>query len=240
MKYSNKLRVPFSQTGVSDGISVIGAAQIIEDSVCAFFAAFGKDNATLKKEYGALWVFVKNKFQRRAFTTWNEEITVESYLTVKTAATVVVDTAVKNSEGEIAVAARTELCVVDLGNKRIRRISSVDFPENIAVYDSVFGFEFNRFELTRLEKKYGFTVPSTSIDLCGHLNNVEYLRFVLNATSAETEIFRPVREIEINFVAQACEGEKLTLFGGECGANEFFEIKSGEMSVARCRVFRGG
>ena len=104
----------------------------------------------------------------------------------------------------------------------------------------VLRFEFTRFEFTRLEKKYGFTVPSTSIDLCGHLNNVEYLRFVLNATSAETEIFRPVREIEINFVAQACEGEKLTLFGGECGANEFFEIKSGEMSVARCRVFRGG
>ena len=240
MKYVCNTRVPFSETGAIEGLSVIGAAQIIEDCVCAFFAAIGKTNEILKAEYNALWVFVKNKVTKRALAKWNEDITVESFFTNKTAATVVVDTIVKNSKGETALAARTELCVIDLTTQRVRRISSIDFPEDVGIYPSVAGFDFARFPAVDMREKYKFNVPSTSIDLCGHVNNVEYLRFVLNATSAETEIFRPVREIEINFVAQACEGEKLTLFGGECGANEFFEIKSGEMSVARCRVFRGG
>lgn len=240
MKYVYKGRVPFSQTGVVNGFSVIGAAQIVEDSVCAFFAAFGKDNVTLSTEYNALWVFVKNKFQTRAPAFWNEDVTVESFLTKKTAATIVVDTIVKNSKGETAITARTEICVIDLDSQRIRRISSIDFPQDVEVYPSVAGFDFERFSPVKLREEYKFNVPSTSIDLCGHVNNVEYLRFILNATSVEKEITRPVRETEINFVAQAREGEILTVFGGENGKDEFYEIKSGEKVVARCKLSRGG
>ena len=235
MKYVYNSRVPFSGTGATNGFSVIGAAQIVEDSVCAFFATFGKDNVTLSTKYNALWVFVKNKFQKRAQVSWNENITVESFLTHKTAATVVVDTVVKNSEGETAIAARTELCVIDLDTQRIRRISSVDFPEDVAVYPSSAGFDFERFSPVKLREEYSFNVPSTSIDLCGHVNNVEYLRFILNATSVEREINHPVRETEINFVAQSREGENLTVFGGD----EFYEIKSGEKTVVRCKLSRG-
>lgn len=239
MKYVYGGRVPFSQTGATEGFSVIGAAQIVEDGVCAFFAAFGKDNVTLSTEYNALWVFVKNKFQRRAPVKWNENITVESFLTDKTAATVVVDTVVKNSEGETAIAARTEVCVIDLDSQRIRRISSVDFPEDVGIYPSPAGFGFTRFPTVGLREEYKFYVPSTSIDMCGHVNNVEYLRFILNATSVEKEKTRPVRETEINFVAQAREGEELTVFSAEDGEGEFYEIKSGEKVVARCKLSRG-
>ena len=239
MKYVCSGRVPFSQTGVTEGFSVIGAAQIVEDSVCAFFAAFGKDNVTLSTKYNALWVFVKNKFQKRATVSWNEDITVECCFTEITKATVVVDTVVKNSKGETAIAARTELCVIDLDTQRIRRISSVDFPEDIEIYPSVTGFDFTRFPAATLREEYKFNVPSTSIDLCGHVNNVEYLRFILNATSVEKEVDSPVRETEINFVAQAREGEMLTVFGGENGVDEFYEIRSGDKVVARCKLSRG-
>ena len=238
MKFVCKTRVPFSQTGVSDGLSVIGAAQIIEDNVCAFFAAFGKDSVSLLKNYNSHWIFVKNRFEKRAPTVWNEEITVESYLTEKNAATVVVDTMVRNSENEIAVASRTEACVLDLAAQRVRRVSSVDFPD-IETYKSEAGFGFTRFNAAAPEKAYSFTVPSTSIDFGRHLNNVEYLRFVLNAASVDKEIAFPVREAEINYLYQAREGDTLTLYSGEyCGA-EFYEIKNGGQTVARCAISRG-
>ena len=238
MKYSNKFRIPFSQTGVTDGISVIGAAQIVEDSVCAFFASFGKDNFTVSKRYGAMWVFVRNKFRRYAFAGWNEEISVMSYVTEKTAAKVIVDTQAKNAKGETVLSARTELCVIDIAAQRIRRVASVDFPENIGIYPSVAGFDFTRPETPALKENYRFIVPSTSIDLCGHLNNAEYFRFILNATGAEKEIARPVSDAEINFVSQAREGEELTVYCGESAAGEFYELKSGEKTVARCVLSR--
>lgn len=240
MKYLFKTRIPFSQMGIYDDLSVIGAAQIIEDNVCAFFASFGKDNVSLRLQYNALWMFVKNKFQKRAHVSWNEEISVESYITAKTAATVVVDTVVRNSKGEIAVMARTETCVIDLATQRIRRVSSVDFPEDIEIYDSAAGFEFTRFEKSALSEKYGFNVPSTSIDFCKHLNNVEYLRFILNNTSVEEELARPVRETELNFVNQARENEYLTVLSGETDGYEIYEIRNGEKVVVRCRISRDG
>lgn len=240
MKYVYNTRIPFSETGAIEGLSVIGAAQIIEDCVCAFFAAIGKTNEMISAEYNALWVFVKNKFTKLTLAKWNEDITVESFFTNKTAATVVVDTIVKNSKGETALAARTELCVIDLTTQRVRRISSIDFPEDVGIYPSVAGFGFARFPAVDMREKYKFNVPSTSIDLCGHVNNVEYLRFVLNATSVEKEVISPVRETEINFLSQAREGEVLTVFGGEQGKNEFYEIKSGDKAVIRCKLSRGG
>lgn len=243
MKYSCKTRLPFSQTGVSAGLSILGAAQIIEDGVCAFFAAFGKDNASLFKDYNAQWVFTKNKFFRLAPAKWNEDITVDCFLTKKGAATVVVDTTVKNADGEIAVAAITEACVIDLASSRVRRLSSVDFPESVGVYPSAAGFGFTRFDLSATDKEYSFNVPSTSIDSGGHTNNVEYLRFVLNATDAEKELALPVLSAEIHFLRQSRAGERLTVYSGEASGTEFYEIKNGDNVVAKCvlsRVLRTG
>lgn len=238
MKYVYKTLVPFSQVGVGEGLSVIGAAQIIEDSLCAFFAEFGRDSVTLQREYGAVWMFVKNKFQKRAIAGWNEEITVESYFTAINAATVIVDTVIKNRKGEISVAARTEACVIDLSAQRIRRLSSVDFPQDMAVYESEAGFAFTRFDVGNITEKYRFTVPSTSIDFCKHLNNVEYFRFILNSASVETELLRPVSEAEIYYVNQAREGEELTVFSANCQENEYYEIKNGGKTVAKCNIKR--
>ena len=126
MKYINKTRVPFSETGVKKGISVIGAAHMIEDNVCAFFAAFGRDSASVRAKYNVVWMFVKNKFRFGADVVWNEEISEESFFTQIAAASVTVDTVIKNSKGETVVYARTETCAIDLDTYRIRRISSVD------------------------------------------------------------------------------------------------------------------
>ena len=238
MKYVYKTRVPFSQTGAGEGFSVIGAAQMIEDSVCAFFAAIGKDNVSLAAKYNAVWVFVKNKFQRRAIAKWNEEITVESYFTAVTKATVVVDTVIKNSKGEISVAARSEACVIDRRSFKILRVSSVDFPENVPVYASEAGFDFTRFNVENSIKIGKFTVPSTSIDACRHLNNVEYLRFILNTVPTARETLNPVFETEISYVNQAREDEEIAIFFKKDDKSEFYELKNGDKTVAKCNIKR--
>ena len=238
MKYIYKTRVPFSQTGVHEGLSVIGAAQIIEDSFCAFFASFGKDSESIIKNYNAFWVIVANKFQMRAVAAWNEEIVVESYLTEIRGATVVVDTVVKNSKGEIALAARTKACVIDRASQRIRRLSSVEFPEDMPVYMSGAGFDFTKKDGAALKKEYEFTVPSTAIDFCLHVNNVEYLRFILNAASAEKETENPVCETEIHYINQSREGDALTVLSDKNDGNEYYEIRNGDKVIAKCNIRR--
>lgn len=242
MKYINKTRVPFSETGVKKGISVIGAAHMIEDNVCAFFAAFGRDSASVRAKYNVVWMFVKNKFRFGTDVVWNEEISVESFFTQIAAASVTVDTVIKNSKGETVVYARTETCAIDLDTYRIRRISSVELPD-IEVYDSAAGFDFTRFSednTANAKKVYTITVPSTSIDFCGHVNNVEYLRFILNSATVQKELTNPVREVEIHFVKQSRENELLSLFCSENNRTEVYGLKNGEDIVVRCKINRDG
>lgn len=238
MRYVNKTRVPFSKTGVGEGISFIGAAQIIEDSVCAFFAEFGKDSASVGAKYNAVWLFVKNKFQRLALAAWNEEITVESFFTRRTAATLVVDTVVKNSKGETCLYARTETCVVDRTSQRIRRIASVEFPEDMEIYPTEADFDFERFDTDGASPVYGLNVPPASIDFCMHVNNVEYLRFILNASSVERELSAPIKEAEIHFLNQAREGECITVSEKETVCGTVYEIACDDKICARCKVKR--
>ena len=238
MKYLYKTRLPFSLTGVSEGISVIGAAQIIEDSVCAFFAEFGKDSATLSAKYNAVWMFVKNKFRKLAKVVWNEEITVETYFTDRTAATLTADTVIRNSLGEICLHARTETCVIDKTSRRVRRIASVDFPEDMKIYPSEAGVEFERFDADGLTALYGRKVPPTAIDFCMHVNNVEYLRFVLDAFPVSLETSSPVREVEIHFINQAREGDSLKVSSKETPNGTVYGISCQERLCARCRIKR--
>ena len=241
MKYINKTRVTASQTDAGIGLSVLGAAQIIQDNVCAFFACFKKDNVALKTGYNAVWVFVKNKFKRLDIAEWNEEITVESFITARTSATIIVDTAIRKSNGRTAVYARTEMCVINLSTQRICRISSVELEEDIPVYPSENGFGFCRIgaeELSVVREKYSFYVPSTSIDYCMHLNNVEYLRFILNAVSVDYAINHVIKEVEIHFACQSREGEKLSVLAANTEDGEIYEVKNGEKTAVKCKILR--
>ena len=243
MKYFRKILVSFSYTGTGENLSALGAAQIIQDNMCAFFADFGKDNANLKKHYNSIWVLVKNRFRMFAPARWNSEVTAETYFTRITSATVVMETVIRNSDGEIAVCASTEACVIDLDLQRIRRISSVEMPE-IGILPRTADLDFTRFDGRSAAKEYDFKVPSTSIDACMHLNNVEYLRYIFNAVSVAYDLSHPVREVEIHYVSQAREGENLSVFGGSCPDNELseegkiFEIKNGERVAVQCRIYR--
>ena len=238
MKYVYKTRVTASQTDAGIGISTLGIAQVVQDNVCAFFACFNKDNVCLKRDYNSVWVFVKNRFKKTAIAYWNTEITVESYISKRSAALLIVDTVIKNSDGKVAVFARTEMCAVDLASGRIRRISSVGFPEDVEVYPSEADFEFNRFTFGGLKEKYSFTVPSTSVDYCMHLNNVESLRFILNTVPVSYGVLHPVRDVEIHFISQSREGDVLSVLAGRDETAEIFEIKNGENIAARCRIIR--
>ena len=238
MKYVSKFKVGASQTDSGVGISVLGVCSIIQDNVCAFFAEFGKDNVSLKRDYGAVWVFVKNRIVKRAVAFWNETITVESFISKRTSATVVVDTVIRKDDGEVAYYARTESCVIDVKEQRIRRISSVELPEETGVYPSESGLEFTRWEEDGEKELYSFIVPSTSIDYCYHLNNVEYLRFILNAVSAEYNGKHVPTDVEIHYVSQSREGETLTVYGDAGGNFDRYQVVNGGKVSARCRILR--
>ena len=55
-----------------------------------------------------------------------------------------------------------------------------------------------------------YTVRSTDIDIGGHMNNVHYIRAMLNCFSTAKLKEMNIKEVEVNFISQTYEGETLT------------------------------
>ena len=55
-----------------------------------------------------------------------------------------------------------------------------------------------------------YTVKSTDIDIGGHMNNVHYIRAMLNCFSTSEIKEMNITELEVNFISQTYEGDTLT------------------------------
>ena len=59
------------------------------------------------------------------------------------------------------------------------------------------------------EELGSYTVRSTDIDIGGHMNNVHYIRAMLNCFSTSEIKDMGIKEVEVNFISQTYEGETL-------------------------------
>lgn len=228
MKLIKQEKLPASLCDASVRLSVVGAFQLVEDMVTEMMGALHIDGVTCMRKYGAMWVFARNRVELRKPLLWMDAYTAECYISSFTGVKLVIDTVLK-SGGEIAVASRLELCAVDLETGKIRRSGTVGLGENTppekAEIDLVFRRE--RFEPQQLLEE--LTVRSADIDFCHHTNNISYIRYLVNQYSVEQLARTPVVAVEVQYVNQTFEGDRLQIYS--CGENRYSIRKTGQPSV---------
>jgi acyl-CoA thioesterase FadM len=99
----------------------MGAFRIVEDMVTELMGDLRIDGVTCMKEYGAMWVFVRNRIEIPHQIEWMEEYTVTSYISSFSRVRLYIDTVMTGKDGSVALASRLELCAVDLETGKIRK-----------------------------------------------------------------------------------------------------------------------
>lgn len=222
-----------SRAGSNTYMSLIGAVEIIQDSICEYFKSIDIDEITLKTKYNCIWVFTRNSVEFVDKLSWLDSFKVECFISSKTAVKLVVDTSFYKMDGTLALKSETEICLVDLSNFKIKRIDDSFVSEN-EVTERKFEMQFNRpIVEDNMAKIYSTTIPSTCIDYCGHVNNVEYLRFILNTYTAE-ELKRHIKRFDISYISQCLEGERIDIY--KALTSDLFEIKVGDKAITRCKI----
>ena len=87
------------------------------------------DGVTCMREYGGMWVFVRNRIEMLQALEWMEEYTAECYISSFTKIRLYIDTVLRKKDGSVAVASRLELCALDLETGRIRKAATVGVGE---------------------------------------------------------------------------------------------------------------
>ena len=237
MKLIKTDRLAASSCGADVKLSVEGAFRIVEDMVTELMGDQHIDGVTCMREYGGMWVFVRNRIEMPQPLAWMDKYTATSYISSFSKIRLYIDTVLQKADGSIALKSRLELCAVDLETGKIRKSDSVGVGEKTPAEEPMFEIAYTKEKPVRGDLIDEITVRSADIDYCHHTNNVAYVRYFVNQTGVDELIKHPVRTIEVQYAAQTHEGDKLSVY--RCNSeNEAFVIEQDGAKVVSCIITR--
>ena len=230
-------RLAASRCGADVKLSVEGAFRIVDDMVTELMGDQHIDGVTCMREYGGMWVFVRNRIEMPQPLAWMDKYTATSYISSFSKIRLYIDTVLQKADGSIALKSRLELCAVDLETGKIRKSESVGVGEKTPAEEPMFEIAYTKEKPVRGDLIDEITVRSADIDYCHHTNNVAYVRYFVNQTGVDELIKHPVRTIEVQYAAQTHEGDKLSVY--RCNSeNEAFVIEQDGAKVVSCIITR--
>ena len=238
MIYTKQQIVGSTQVGADAKLSTLGLFGMVESAITEGMGVLHIDGLTVKRLYNAFWVFTRNKVKILGAAGWGDTVTVESYVSSKSAAKLNVDTAIKNSNGQIVAYSRCEMCPLDVATGRIMRTSAVGVDEHVVAEPAQVEVAFDKLDCDDLPVVEEVTVRSTNTDFSHHTNNVEYLRFIFNTYSVEELISRSIRELEVNYVSQSYENDVLSVHKKAGEHFDLFAITKSATPVIKCKMTR--
>ena len=230
-------RLAASSCGADVKLSVEGAFRIVEDMVTELMGDQHIDGVTCMREYGGMWVFVRNRIEMPQQLGWMEEYTATSYISSFSKIRLYIDTVLQKTDGSTALRSRLELCAVDLETGKIRKSESVGVGEKTPAEEPMFEIAYTKEKPARGDLIDEVTVRSADIDYCHHTNNVAYVRYFVDQIGVDDLIGRPVKAIEVQYAAQTYEGDRLSIC--RCSSeNEAYVIEKDGSKVVSCIITR--
>lgn len=229
-----------SSCGADVKLSVEGAFRIVEDMATELMGDQHIDGVTCMREYGGMWVFVRNRIEMPEPLGWMEEYTVTSYISSFSKIRLYIDTVIQKSDGSIALKSRLELCAVDLETGKIRKSESVGVGEKTPAEEPMFEMAYSKEKPVKGHKIDEISVRSADIDYCHHTNNISYVRYFVDQIGVDDLIAYPVKAIEVQYAAQTHEGDTLDIYRcySEIEGNEAYIIELDGAKTVSCIITR--
>lgn len=238
MRLVKKDRLPASCCGADVKLSVEGAFRIVEDMVTELMGDQHIDGVTCMREYGGMWVFVRNRVEMPEQLGWMDDYTVTSYISSFSRIRLYIDTIIERADGTVCLKSRLELCAVDLETGKIRKSETVGVGDKTPPEDPLFDISYSKEKPVKADILDEIVVRSTDIDYCRHTNNISYVRYFMNQYKTEDLIDHPVRSIEVQYAAQTHEGDKLELYRCDTENEEAYVIELDGSRVVSCIIER--
>ena len=230
--------MPASCCGADVKLSVEGAFRIVEDMVTELMGDQHIDGVTCMREYGGMWVFVRNRIEMPEQLGWMDDYTVTSYISSFSKIRLYIDTIIERADGTVCLKSRLELCAVDLETGKIRKSETVGVGDRTPPEDTLFDISYSKEKPVKADIIDEIVVRSTDIDYCRHTNNISYVRYFMNQYRTEDLIDNPVRSIEVQYAAQTHEGDKLELYRCDTENEEAYVIELDGSKVVSCIIER--
>ncbi len=186
-------------------------------------------------ERGLAWVLARQRIDVSRLPKWGDLVHIRTWPSGRDKLFFHRDFEISNGSGRRLLVASNAWSLIDI-EKRERVHPDiylrVDIPEGQKV------FEARPARLKGFNCKGGLTMPVTygDLDLNGHVNNVRYIEWMLNALPLGFHEMHTIRQLEVNYLAEAVYGQSVSIYSEETGPEQFNHmIKADDLELFRSR-----
>ncbi len=240
MKYTCEKEFTLSYTGLDNNaeLNTLYAIELAQNLMTEYFGNFKSDNLRLKKQDNALWVLSKTKVRFFNKAVWLDKLFARGYTIKNTALRTYIESVFYNQDNKLIFLALQENAVIDIETRKVRKISSISYPNDMEYEKSVKELTFEKLtdDFSENDFVYNQKIYYTDIDFSNHTNNAVYIRHILNTFPSDFFGKHTVEDFEIHYLHETLEGDLLSVYRKESEGTADFLIKSGDNEVVRAKL----
>lgn len=237
-EYKRKFFIGYSNCDRKVNLSVLNSLYLIQDMMTEYFGFLKSDNIILKSENNAIWVLAKTKVHFNKYPKWRDLIEGTVFTTGIKPIRVETEAQFKDKDNNVLFYANQETCVIDLTDRKIRKINTVNYPTGVQIKEGINKEKYLRLntEFTEADKVYEQKIHSTDIDFSYHTNNVSYVKYILNSLNSDFIDSHKITDFEIHYINESKEGQKLSIYKKIKDTEIEFLIKEENREIARANL----
>ena len=240
MKYTCEKEFTLSYTGLDNNaeLNTLYAIELAQNLMTEYFGNFKSDNLRLKKQDNALWVLSKTKVKFFNKAVWLDQLHAKGYTIKNTALRTYIESVFYNQDNKLIFLALQENAVIDIETRKVRKISSISYPNDMEYERSVKELTFEKLtdDFSENDFVYNQKIYYTDIDFSNHTNNAVYIRHILNTFPSDFFGKHNVEDFEIHYLHETLEGDLLSIYKKQTDNTFEFLIKSGDNEVVRAKL----
>lgn len=229
-----RIRIRTYECGVGGCIRIVSLVQYLQEVAVLHAEQLGLGLEKMS-ELNAYWVLSNLRVEIARLPRWNEEITIRTWPSGYTRLIASREFVATGRDGRELFLAGSEWMVLDKQRSRPKNLFHLDLglPKS--------GAKALQDELNRLEPHDGgdpvhrLRVRHSSIDLNGHVNNTEYIRWGIDALRGEFRSGGDICSLQATYLSEVFEDDELDLLVS-CGAEGHYRVLA-RKSGAKTNVF---
>lgn len=211
------------------------ASLLFQDNMTELFYNHACDAVSMQRSHGAVWAVVRSKLCYERPPIWMERVRIKTYPVKLTQAAVHLECVVETMEGEPLLRCRQELCPIDAQGHAMRRINTTPFPLDAELFPPQVTEPFRRRKAVLGAEDLANTYPirTTDTDMNSHMNNVAYVRPVVDAFPSAFWDENQIKTFDIHYASEGREGETLQVLTKEEEGEHIVFLQSGGRTLTK-------
>lgn len=238
IEYKKSHSITYTEVNQEGKLDIVSSFNLVQNMMTEYFESFKSDNIRLKAKNNAIWVVTKAKMHFYKYPMWRDKIDGIGRTTKVKPIRTEMETTFRNKENELLFSIRQETCVIDLDTRKIRKVETVDYPEDMEAEEPIFQepYQILKDEFSEEDYVYKQKIFSSDIDFSRHTNNVSYVKYIVNTLNCKFFEDNKITDVEIHYISETREGQVLKIYKKEIENSVLFLITDGEKEVIRAKI----